>query len=332
MKTRRNAGSQFLIWRFSFFALVLLLSPCPVQSQDFPTKPISLYLGYDAGASSDITARALASEVEKLLGVPIVAENKPGGGSTVCASLISAKKPDGYTIGLASSQVITVNPHLMSLSYDPLKDFTPLFQYSFWISGLLVLNDSPFKNAQDLISYAKTHPGMSYGSTGIYGQSHLSTFQFANCKGLQFKHVPFKGASAACTALLGKHVDLVTSGDRCINYVKKGVMRLLINYNMDTRDPEFPDIPVLKELDCKDVPPNRIFIFGPKGIPEAVSTKLVEAFKKASLTPKFQKLLKDLDLPYEFKDRKQLEAELPKEHEAYKTLLNAMGVKKGAAP
>ena len=216
----------------------------------------------------------------------------------------------------------------MTLSYNPLKDFTPIMQYSYYVSGLIVLNESPFKTIQDLIAYSKEHPGMSYGSTGMYGQSHLSTAQLAKCKGLQLKHVPFKGGAAVATALLGKHVDMVTSGDRCMNYVKKGVMRLLVNYNIEKRDPSFPDVPILTELGCRDVPPNRIFIFGPKGVSDPVSTKLTDAFQKASETPRFQKILKDLDLPYGFKDRSQLEKELVDEYEFLKAFFNEIGVKK----
>jgi tripartite-type tricarboxylate transporter receptor subunit TctC len=328
MKNTRKVYRSFLMWPSIFF-LFLLLLPNPIYGQEFPTKAITLYCGYDAGAGTDITTRALAAEAEKILGVPIVVENKPGGGSTVCASLVASKKGDGYTLGLGSSQVITASPHLMTLSYNPLKDLIPVAQYSYYVSGLLVLSGSPFKTIQDLIAYAKTHPGMSYGSTGMYGQSHLSTAQLAKCKGLQLKHVPFKGGAAVSTALLGKHVDMATSGDRCINYVKKGVMRLLVNYNIETRDPMFPDVPTLTELGCRDVPPNRIFIFAPGGLPGSVSLKLSEAFKKASETPKFQKILKDLDLPYGFKDRSQLEKELPQEYEFLKIFFQEIGVKKG---
>ncbi len=330
MQSTRRVSRSFLLWPSSFF-LFLLLLPSPIYGQEFPTKGITLYCGYDAGAGTDITTRALAAEAEKILRAPIVVENKPGGGSTVCASLVASKKGDGYTMGVGSSQVITASPHLMTLSYNPLKDLIPVAQYSYYVSGLLVLSESPFKTIQDLIAYAKTHPGMSYGSTGMYGQSHLSTAQLANCKGLQLKHVPFKGGAAVSTALLGKHVDMATSGDRCINYVKKGVMRLLVNYNIETRDPMFPDVPILTELGCRDVPPNRIFIFAPKGLPDSISLKLSEAFKKASETPKFQKILKDLDLPYGFKDRSQLEKELPQEYEFLKNFFQEIGIKKESA-
>lgn len=309
-------------------SLLFVTFPCPIFSQEFPTKPITFYVGYEAGGASDITARALAKEAEKLFGVPVVVENKPGGGATVCATLISKKEPDGYTLGFTASGVITNRPHLLKLGYDPLKDFTPIMEYSRYIGGLAVLKESPWKNIRDFIEYAKAHPGMSFGSSGIYGSAHLSTVQFANCFGLKFKHVPFKGGAPANTALLGKHVDFVASGDRSIVYVKKGIMRLLFIYGIDKRDPLYPEVPTLKELGCEDVPPISYLVFGPKGIPEPVLRKVSETLKRAAETPGFQKVLASLDLVYNFKDRAQLEKDLAHEYEKYRIFLHAIGATK----
>jgi len=121
------------------------LLPHPALGQEFPTKPITIYCGYAAGATTDITARALASGLEKVLGGPVVAENKAGGGATVAAGLVASKKPDGYTLGVVSTGVITVRPHLLTLAYDPLKDFTLICQYSRYIGAVTVLKDSPFR-------------------------------------------------------------------------------------------------------------------------------------------------------------------------------------------
>ncbi len=115
MKSARRVFRPFPIWAFSLF-LSLLVLPCSIYAQEFPTKAITLYCGFDAGAGTDITARALAAEAEKILVAPIVVENKPGGGSTVCAALVASRKGDGYTLGLGSSRVITASPHLMTLS------------------------------------------------------------------------------------------------------------------------------------------------------------------------------------------------------------------------
>ena len=160
-------------------------------SQTYPVKPITLYCGYSAGATTDATARALASATEKMLGVPVVVENRDGGGSTVCAALVASKSPDGYNLGVISSSALTIRPYFAKMAFDPMKDFTLLMAYSEYVGGICVLAESPLKTIDDFIAYAKKNPGLSYGSPGSYGGHHLSIELFAECKGLKFKHVPF---------------------------------------------------------------------------------------------------------------------------------------------
>ena len=153
----------------------LLLFPCYTFSQDFPNKPITIYCGYAPGATVDSTARALARGAEEVLGVPVIVENKPGGGATVCAGLVASKKPDGYTLGSFTTSALCSSPHIMKLAYNPLEDFTIIMSYSRVIGGLCVLSESPIKTIDAFISYAKAHPGLSYGSSGLYSQTHLAT-------------------------------------------------------------------------------------------------------------------------------------------------------------
>ena len=317
---------------FSFPALtillVLLVLPTSASSQDFPNKPIILYCGYAAGASTDVTARALADGAEKLLGVPVVVESKPGGAATVAAGLVASKKPDGYTLGVISTGALTVRPHLLKVAYNPLKDFTLIMQYSVYIGGLCVLTESPLKTIDDFIAYAKTHPGLSYGSPGMYTQQHLATELFRECKGLTFKHVPTKGGAEANTQLLGKHTDFVAGAGQHISYLKQGAFRMLLVYNTDKRDPNFPNVPTLKEMGCPDAPALGYIVVGPKGMPGAIAQKLDETFKKVTESPAFQKVLATFNLPCDYKDRKELERSVPAEYESFKTFLQKMGAKK----
>lgn len=196
--------------RLMFFLITGIASAClfgfppAALSQTYPVKPITMYCGFSAGATTDVTARALASGAEKILGVPVVIENRDGGGSTVCAAVVASKKPDGYNLGVISSSALTIRPYFAKMAFDPLKDFTLLMAYSEYIGGLCVLAESPLKTIDDFIAYAKAHPGLSYGSPGSYGGHHLSIELFADCKGLKFKHVPFKGGGAGQYGLDGK--------------------------------------------------------------------------------------------------------------------------------
>ncbi|HXZ37930.1 MAG TPA: tripartite tricarboxylate transporter substrate binding protein, partial [Thermodesulfobacteriota bacterium] len=317
---------RFFIFAF-LVSLVTLVLPSPTSAQDYPSKPITIYCGYEAGATTDLTARALGAGLEKLLGVPVVVENKAGGGATVAAGLVASRKPDGYTLGVVSTGVITVRPHIFKVSYDPFKDFTLIAQYSRYIGGLCVLNDSPLKTIDDFIAYAKSKLGLSYGSSGAYTQQHLAVELFSQCKGLNLKHVPYKGGAPANTALMGKHTDFVAGAGQHMQYVRQGVFRMLMVYNTDKRDPDYPDIPTLKELGCPDAPALGYILVAPKGIPEPVYEKLLTATRKIVEGAEFQNLLKHLDLPYDFKDGKSMEKDVAAESAWYKEFLPKMGAK-----
>ena len=320
-----------LKWFASSAVLLAFLVSFPVwaSGQTYPDKPITLYCGYEAGATTDTTTRALAKGAEKWLGVPVVVENKPGGASSVCAALVASKKGDGYTLGVIDSfGSLTARPHLMPAPYKPLEDFTFVMQYGRYVGAICVLSESPIKTIDEFITYARANPGLSYGSAGMLSRGHIAVEIFAQCKGLTFKHVPFKGGAPANTALLGKHLDFVAGVGQHVQYVKQGVFRMLMAFSAEQRDPFFPDIPMAKELGCEDVPPNQYVLIGPKGIPAAIYQKLDEAFHKASDAPDFRKLMETLNLPYEYKDRMQLEKELVAQYEWYGLFLKKMGVKK----
>jgi tripartite-type tricarboxylate transporter receptor subunit TctC len=326
MKSQKNSFIPFFILTFMGAALFLILSG-PVLAQDYPSRAITVYCGYEAGATTDLTARGLAAGLEKVLGVPVVVENKAGGGATVAAGLVASKKPDGYTLGVVSTGVITVRPHIFKVSYDPFKDFTLIAQYSRYIGGLCVLNDSPLKNIDDFIAYAKAKPGLSYGSSGAYTQQHMAVELFSQCKGLNLKHVPYKGGAPANTALMGKHTDFVAGSGQHMQYLKQGVFRMLMIYNAEKRDPDYPDLPILKELGCPDAPALGYILVAPKELPEPVYQKLLTATRKIVEGAEFQKLLKHLDLPYDFKDGKAMGKDVAAEAAWYKEFLPKMGAK-----
>ncbi len=318
-----------LFLRFSLTVLVCwsLISVPPVSAQSYPDKPITILCGYGPGASTDVTARAIATGLEKAFGVPVVVENKPGGGTTVCAGLIASKKPDGYTLGVISEGALATNPLLQKLAYDPLKDFTFLAQYATYLGAFVVRSDSPWKTLDEFIAHAKAHPGMSYVSTGLYTRQQIGAQLLAECKGLVFKHVPTKGGQDASTLLLGKHADFST-GSSQILYVRQGLFRLLVLVNAEKRNPLFPNVPILKEYGCPDVAPSGLDVVAPKGLPPAISKKLGDAIKKITEEPSFQKVLANFDIPYDYLDQAGLENKIRKEYEWFKVYLKKAGFRK----
>ena len=306
----------------------LISLPAAAPGQAYPNKAITVFCGYSPGATTDLTARALAGAAEKILGVPVVVENKAGGSATVCAALVASKPPDGYTLGILDMAALTVRPHLLKVAFNPLTDFTLILQYGLYVGGLCVLSESPIKTIDEFIAHAKAHPGLTYGASGQFSRGHLAMELFANCKGLTFKHVPFKGGAPANTALLGKHLDFVGGSGGHIPYVKQGVFRMLMVFSMEKRDPQFPNILMQKELGCEDVPPNAYLLIAPKGLPDPIFKKAHDAFKKASEQPDFRKIMEGNNLPCEYKSREQLEKDVPAQFAWYKNILQKWGVGK----
>ena len=321
MGTRKNYRKVSAVaWGMAF---LLFASPA---FADYPDKPITIYCGYGPGASTDVSSRALATGLEKMWGVPVVVENKPGGGTTVCAGLVASKKPDGYSLGVVSEGALTASPHLQKLAFDPLKDFTFLAQYATYFGAFAVRSDSPWKTLDEFIAHAKANPGMSYTSTGMHTRQQISAELLAQCKGLTFRHVPTKGGTDASTMLMGGHADFSTGSSQIV-YVRQGVFRLLLRVNAEKRHPDFPGVPTLKEIGCPDVPSAGLDVIAPKGLPPAISKKLGEAIRKVSLEPAFQKVLTSFDIPYDYLDQEGLEKKIRKEYEWFKDYLQKSGIK-----
>ncbi len=307
-------------------ALVLFI-PLLAYGQAFPSKHITLYIGYAAGASTDLSARALGEGLNKVLGVPVTAENKPGAAAGVAAGMVARAAPDGYTLGVVSTGVISVRPHITKPPYDPQKDFTLVAQYARYIGALTVLADSPYKTIEDFIAHAKANPGLAYSSPGQHTQQQLGTEVFRQCKGLEFRHVATKGGAEANSLLTGKHVDFTAGAGQHMQFVRQGRMRMLALFNAEQRDPAHPTVPTLKELGCQDAPALGYLIVAPRGLAPAVSARLGEAVRKAVESPEFQKTLANLEIPYDYKDRQQLEKEIAEHTRFYKGLLENLGVK-----
>ena len=305
-----------------------VLASSPVRAETYPDKPITMYIGYAAGATTDLTARALAQGAEKLLGVPVVPENKAGGGATVAAGLLASKKPDGYTLAVVSTGVLSVRPQLLNVAYNPARDFTVLMQYSHYVGALVVRSDAPWKNIDEFIAYAKNNPGMAYASTGTHTQQQIAIEVLRQCKGLEFKHLPTKGGTLSNTALLGGHVQFAAGSGSHLPLVQQGAFRQLVIFHTAKRDPMFPDVPTLTEIGCPDNPPLGYIVMGPAGIPAAVAKKLEDVFKKVAEGAEFQKLLQSFNLPYDYKDQRQLAKDVPAETEWYKNFFQKIGAKK----
>jgi tripartite-type tricarboxylate transporter receptor subunit TctC len=177
----------------------------------WPEKPLTLIIPFAAGGPSDASGRYLASELEKLLGQPVIAENVGGAAGSIGIGKVAHAAPDGYVIGLGHTGTFSVNPYLQpDIPYDPLKDFTTIARMTAYTSVLFSNPDRPFATLAEFIAAAKAAPKtLTYGSAGPGSTNHLAMEQFAHAAGIELVHVPYKGYAPARTDLMAGVIDVM---------------------------------------------------------------------------------------------------------------------------
>ena len=188
--------------------LAALLSTTPALAA-YPDKPIRVVIGFPAGGPLDQHARLLTDRLQAVLGQPIVIDYKSGAGGTVGAQDVMKAPADGYTLMLANTGVMVINPALYTkLPYNTLKDFTPIARTAMQPLALLVNPKVPANNLKEFIAYAKSKPGqVNYGSAGNGGISHLVPEMLKTATGMFSVHIPYRGSAPAFTDLMGGQVQ-----------------------------------------------------------------------------------------------------------------------------
>lgn len=262
----------------------------------FPNKPITLIVPYPAGGATDVVIRPLAEAAGKILGQPVLVENKGGGGGAVGVGSIIGKEPDGYLLSVVVTSLHRV-AHINKLAFDTVKDVTPILRVGGYLYGILVHPDSKYKTLKDLIEETRARPGqVSYMASGIGTGGHIAAEEMAANAGVKFNHLPSKGDQESSAALLGGHVDFISTTSGWIPLVEAGKLKLLATYG-EERVKRFPDVPTVKEAGYKVVHNSPIGIVGPKGMaPERVKV-LHDAFHKALSDPGFLKAMATYEMP-----------------------------------
>jgi len=274
------------------FACALAL---PAAAQNFPTRPIVLYVPFVPGPT-DNAARKVADVASKHLGQPIVIENKPGAGGTLGPVLMARTgKPDGYLLSVAPSSLFRYH-FMQKVDWDPIRDFTFISGLTSDDMSIQVAADSQFKTFDDVVRWAKANPGkLTYGTPGIGTSMHLLTETAAAQLGIQVVHVPYKGASELIRAMITNETMITVDTAGAIHgYMTAGKARYLVQFN-EKRVPWMPGVPTARELGLDFVYTVAVGIAGPKDLPAPVVARLAEAFRKGVEDPetvKYFELLK----------------------------------------
>ena len=250
-------------------------------AQAYPAKPIRYIVPFPPGGPTDTFSRALTAQLGEVLGQPVVVENVPGAGASIGMDRLAKSPPDGYTIGLATTGSHAINPHLYGpkLSYNALKDFTPLTLAVSYVNVLVVNPGVPVQSVGELVAYAKTNPGkVNYGSAGNGSSNHLSGELLRSLTGAPMQHVPYKGSAPALTDVVSGQLTfmfdiLVTS----VPQIRAGRVRGLA-VTSAKRSPFAPDIPTMAESGVpgySEAGSELWFgIVAPKGLPKPIVDKL----------------------------------------------------------
>ena len=264
----------------TFLAALICASPAFAA---YPDKPIRVVVGFPAGGPLDQHARLLTDRLQAVLGQPIVIDYKSGAGGTVGAQDVMKAPADGYTLMLANTGVMVINPALYTkLPYNTLKDFTPIARTAMQPLALLVNPKVPANTLKEFIAYAKSKPGqVNYGSAGNGGISHLVPEMFKNATGLFMVHIPYRGSAPAFTDLMAGQVQFMgESIPQAASYHKQGKVRALAVTSKE-RNPALPDVPTVIESGIKGFEVVGFYGFlAPAGLPKDITAKLSDAFKQ----------------------------------------------------
>jgi tripartite-type tricarboxylate transporter receptor subunit TctC len=251
-----------------------LLAP-PAAAENYPTRPIRLYVAFPPGGAADIVARLVAQPLSARLGQPVVVENKPGSGGNIAGELIARAAPDGYSLLIGPDNLFTVNPHLFSkMSFDPLKDIIPIATVQ---SNALVLAINPKVPANDLKEFIalanRSDPPLFYASIGNGSLHHLAMEMLKQEAGIKLTHVPYRGGGPAGIAVLAGDVAAMFGGGSVFPMVTSAQLRGLA-VSSRKRSTELSELPSISELYPNYEATIWQGLFGPAGMPQDIIDKL----------------------------------------------------------
>lgn len=272
-------------------SLALLAAPSLAQDAAYPSRPITLVVGYPAGGSTDLTGRTLGDALAKQLGVPVVIENVGGAGGAIGAQKVVNATPDGYTLLVGANNEVAISRLVTKTTKYELKDFTPIGLVASQPMVLVAAPAAEVKNIDQFIAKVKAAPGKtSYGSSGIGTGLHLAGEMVKERAGLFMTHIPYRGVAPLTTDLLGGNLEfgvfVLSSG---LPHIKSGKL-VALGTTEARRSPLTADIPALSEhaaLQGIDIG-TWFALLGPARLPEAVTAKLKTALAEALKSPEFR--------------------------------------------
>jgi tripartite-type tricarboxylate transporter receptor subunit TctC len=269
--------------------LVTLLITAPAFAQtDYPNRPITWIVPFAPGGVTDNAARFTAKSLGERLGQPIIVENKPGAGGIVGSEYVANSKPDGYMFLYASSGPMSTIPATRkTMSYDPVKSFTPLYGMAASPLVMVIAPDKPYKTFQEFVDYAKKNPGkLNFASIGTAAAQHLTGELFGMATNTDATHIAYKATPIALADIMSGTIDFMWDFSIVMKPLIDGGKLRAIAVSGTKRLPSLPDVPTTTELGYPQIVFNPwSTVVMPKGVPQPVVDKFVAAFAEVMKEP-----------------------------------------------
>ena len=311
-------------------ALSLLLIAGAANAQtSYPDKQVRILVGFAAGGPADIAARIVADGLSEVWGKPVVVENLTGAAGNVATDRVAKSAPDGYTLVMASSAIVTNVSLYDKLPFDPVKDLAPISQVCFTPNILAVNNDVPAKNVQELVALARVRPGeLTFGSAGVGTSQHLAGELFKTMAGINLQHVPYRGIAQVMPDLLGGRLTMSFGNiSAVLPLMRENKVRALAVTSIK-RSAFVPNLPTMAEQGFPGFDSNAWFgLMAPAGTPAPVVAKLhaetAKILARADVREKFGVLGMEViaNTPAQFADN--IKAEIP----VWAKIIKASGAK-----
>ena len=316
-----------------FLVAAAALAAFGAHAQEFPIKgkPVRVIVAFPPGIGVDAQARAVTPKLAEILGVPVVIENKPGGGTLLAAQEVLRAAPDGHTIFYSASSTMAQIPHtLKAATFDPFSDFTPITIGARGPLVIVVNAQLPVKNLQELVAYGKANPGkLSYASFGTGTSAHIFGETFKANTGVDMEHIPYKGGADLAADLLEGRVQVAfDAAPAAIQNSKSGKARI-IAVAAPQRSPFLPDVPTVSEQGVKDIDiVSFLGWFGPKGMAPATVAKLNAALAQSIAQTSVQDFFKTGAYTAESSTPEALSREVKDSYERWGSLVKRAGIQK----
>ena len=278
-------------WIFAFFAFALATSALAQAS--FPSKPVTMVVGFEPGGGTDTVARIVAKTMSENIGQQVVVENRAGAGGNIAVDYVAKSAPDGYTVVLANVGALAVNPHLLKVPYDPLRDLTPLTMAVVFANVLVVQPSLAVSSLAEYVKLAREKPAtVTYASSGIGGAGHLAGELLKMMAQIDIVHVPYKGGGPAMQGFLGGQVaSFFATPVSSIAQIKAGKARPIATTG-SKRAALMPDVPTIAESGYPGYEALNWYAYlGPARLPKDLVDRLNRELVKALLAPEVQAAL-----------------------------------------